>query len=56
MEKPCASLVTLTGTTIFESNAQGESLVIEMGALPQGLYLLRIQHKDGIEVVKVMKR
>lgn len=50
------SLVTLTGTTIFESNAQGESLVIEMGALPQGLYLLRIQHKDGIEVVKVMKR
>ena len=49
-------LVSLTGTTLFECRAEGETLQIEMGNLPQGLYLLHIQHEDSVEVVKVMKR
>ena len=49
-------LISLTGATVFESQTQGESLVIGMDDLPQGLYLLRIQHEDGVEVVKVMKQ
>ena len=50
------SLVSMTGTTIFESNVQSENQVLEMGTLPQGLYFLRIQHENGIKVVKVMKQ
>ncbi|MBQ6772324.1 MAG: T9SS type A sorting domain-containing protein [Bacteroidales bacterium] len=50
------SLMSIAGIKILEGNVKGEICVIEMEALPSGLYLLQIQYEDGIEVVKVMKR
>ena len=49
-------LVTLTGAKVYESSVNGEETVIEMGRLPQGLYLLNIMTDDGVRTVKVMKQ
>ena len=50
------SLVTLTGAKVYERLVNGEKVVIEMGDLPQGLYLLNILTEDGVRTVKVMKQ
>ena len=50
------SLVTLTGAKVMERPVNGERAMIEMGNLPQGLYLLTIMTDEGIRTVKVMKQ
>ena len=50
------SLVTLTGAQVMERPVNGERATIEMGNLPQGLYLLTIITDDGIHTVKIMKQ
>ena len=49
-------LVTLTGAKVYERNVNGERAMIEMGNLPQGLYLLNILTDDGVRTVKVVKQ
>jgi M6 family metalloprotease-like protein len=50
------SLMSITGATVFDSDIAGDGLVIDMKALPQGLYLLRVCTDEGVMVDKVVKR
>jgi hypothetical protein len=50
------SLISITGATVFDSAITGNSIVIDMASLPQGLYLLRVCTDEGVKVNKVVKR
>ena len=49
-------LISITGVTIYESDITGDKMMIDMEKLPQGLYLLNVQTKEGAKVTKVMKQ
>ena len=50
------SLISITGATVFDSDITGNGMAIDVKALPQGLYLLRVRTNDGVRVSKVLKR
>ena len=50
------SLISITGATVFDRDITGNGMVIDMKALPQGLYLLRVCTDEGVKVEKVVKR
>jgi hypothetical protein len=50
------SLLSITGATVFDRDIYGDSILIDMKALPQGLYLLRVCTDEGVMVDKVVKR
>ena len=50
------SLTTLTGTKVYESIVHGDSMIINMEHLPQGLYLLSILTDNGTRTIKVVKQ
>ncbi len=50
------SLFTLSGEKVYESSANGEMAVIDMGNMPKGMYLLRILTIDGVLTFKVVKQ
>ena len=50
------SLFTLTGAKVYDRTVDEETIVIEMGNLPQGLYLLTLLTDNGVSTVKVMKQ
>ena len=49
-------LISITGVTVFESDINGDKIMIDMEKLPQGLYLLNVQTREGAKVTKVMKQ
>ena len=49
-------LTSITGVTVFESDITNDEIMIDMENLPQGIYLLNVQAKQGIKVIKVMKQ
>ena len=49
------SLYTITGVCVFESAANQNTLEVDMSSLPQGMYIMRVLTKDGIEARKVIK-
>ena len=49
------SFFTITGVCVFESTANLNVLEIDMSALPQGMYIMRVQTTDGTETRKVIK-
>ena len=51
-----ASLISITGATVFDSDITGDGFVIDMESMPQGLYLLKVLSDEGVKVEKVVKR
>ena len=49
------SLFTITGARVLESTANHNKVEIDMSAMPQGMYIMRVQTKEGIIVRKVVK-
>ena len=48
-------LFTVTGTCVYESATRHNEVKIDMTMLPQGLYFLSVQAKEGIVARKVVK-
>ena len=49
------SLFTITGACVLESTANHNKVEIDMSAMPQGMYIMRVQTKEGIVVRKIVK-
>ena len=49
------SLFTITGARVFESAINLNKLEIDMTTMPQGLYFMRVQTKEGIAIRKLIK-
>ena len=49
------SLYTITGVCVFESAKNHNAFEVDMSSLPQGMYILRVQTKDGTMARKVIK-
>ena len=48
-------LITVTGACVFEESVKCNELVIDMAALPQGVYFLSVLSEEEIRVKKVVK-
>lgn len=50
-------LYNMLGTAIMRGIAGGESFTLDMGALPAGVYILRLRSADGREVaLRIVRR
>ena len=49
-------LYTMTGTKVYEQDAHGDRISIDMSRFPDGLYLLSILAEEGVLTQKVLKQ
>jgi len=50
-------LFNMVGQEVFHTYSQTENTVVEVGALPQGVYMLKVLQQDGsFSVRKVVKQ
>ena len=50
------SIYSVIGTMVYGSDVFGDHAEVNMEKLPDGLYLVNIHTKEGLKVIKVMKR
>ena len=50
------SIYSVIGTLVYGSDVFGDHAEVNMEKLPDGLYLVNIHTKEGLKVIKVMKR